>query len=297
MKTSKYTPRMSLLGKCNCFDGQGDNCDMECRECQSSTNYTFSINNTVYEAMNAVCDKGRGLCECLAPYIGIKKHNVTQWFRNKTEIVFERIYGTPKNNTLKVKMMQGKQAFMQYVSKMTNVDLFMEQLELDPTQFNLSIHDVRLLNVYADTSATYNYNCNSTCPGTTDFIPCSGHGYCSLGQCICDVAEILKTDSLQVESKYDTSGWRGIDCSIKCPGYDGNMTNVCSGHGECNTKGNCQCNEVIQVTLSIQMSWLDHMQWSWNVYFHHNSSDQQKARILQMVQMSPWYTHTQMSLF
>jgi len=248
LKTSNYTPRTTLIGVCRCFDGKGGNCDMECRECHNKTNYTFVFKNKTYDALNAMCDKGRGMCTCLPPYVGLFEETIKEWFRNSTQTVYRFVYGTPQKDILKVKMMQGKEAFMTYISNETNLDIFIENMESNPQQYTCidrpcSMHDTRLLDVYAETSSKYNFNCNSTCPGTVDNIPCSGHGYCSSGMCTCDVAPVLKSNSPNVPFSLDTTGWRGDDCSIMCPGFDGNMSSVCSGHGECNSKGNCQCDE------------------------------------------------------
>lgn len=79
-----------------------------------------------------------------------------------------------------------------------------------------------------------NAKCSLTCPITNGKM-CSGHGSCKLyGQtpgCLCEF------------------GWRGTDCSIKCPGM-AETGKPCSGHGSClidweqePAVPSCQCNE------------------------------------------------------
>ena len=125
--------------------------------------------------------------------------------------------------------------------------------------------DVSQLANLDGTSSRYNYDCSKECPGTnqTSLIPCSDRGYCStVGSCVCDTAKILKnTDSATVEkyqiipgieitevtggdSSLETTGFRGDDCSIICPGFDpvlSDMNTICNGHGICDIAGQCAC--------------------------------------------------------
>lgn len=127
-------------------------------------------------------------------------------------------------------------------------------------------HDVIMLANLKETSYLFNHDCKKECPGTdnTTYLPCSGHGRCGInGECICDVAKVVKgtsaegyrfdihvrdgdslTSDTYLISKLDSTGYRGPACSIQCPGFDsntGDMRGVCSGHGVCNMDGECQC--------------------------------------------------------
>ena len=134
--------------------------------------------------------------------------------------------------------------------------------ETDECDFRQCVaNDFNKLSELEDTSAFYNFDCNGVCPGTNNrtLIPCNNHGRCTVsGQCACEKAYITKYSTEKaistevggqarsniVESKFDTTGWRGEACEIKCPGYDENtksMLNVCNGHGVCNNDGACEC--------------------------------------------------------
>ena len=128
-------------------------------------------------------------------------------------------------------------------------------------------YEVILLGNLADSSFSFNFDCQKTCPGVDDNtkIPCSGHGRCGVdGQCICDVARVQRgidgvsgstfridifggaefEDSKVLVNSLDATGWRGPTCSLKCPGYDEtrqNMFDVCGGHGTCTAAATCQC--------------------------------------------------------
>lgn len=115
------------------------------------------------------------------------------------------------------------------------------------------------------TTSRYNYDCNKICPGTdeTTKIPCNGRGYCTVvGSCVCEPAKTLKnTDSATIQkyqiipgveitevsggdSSLETTGFRGDDCSIICPGFDpilSDMNTICNGHGICDIAGQCAC--------------------------------------------------------
>ena len=121
-------------------------------------------------------------------------------------------------------------------------------------------YDITMLGNLEDTSYRYNYDCNSICPGfdETTQIGCSGHGRCGVnGQCICDPAiisnavltvyerdgeEVIST--AQVSNSLDTTGYRGEQCQIVCPGFNeetGDMSSICNGHGTCDLAGKCAC--------------------------------------------------------
>ena len=125
--------------------------------------------------------------------------------------------------------------------------------------------DVSLLANLDGTGSRYNYDCNKVCPGTdeTTLIPCSNRGYCTaVGSCVCDKAKVLKnTDSATIEkyqiipgveitkvtggsSSLETTGFRGDECAIICPGFDpvlSDMNTICNGHGICDVVGQCAC--------------------------------------------------------
>ena len=125
--------------------------------------------------------------------------------------------------------------------------------------------DVSLLANLDGTGSRYNYDCNKVCPGTDEntLIPCSNRGYCTaVGSCVCDKAKVLKnTDSATIEkyqiipgveitkvtggsSSLETTGFRGDECAIICPGFDpvlSDMNTICNGHGICDVVGQCAC--------------------------------------------------------
>ena len=180
------------------------------------------------------------------------------------------------NDQLRIRMMQGKEVFVrQYLDTTAteaNWTLVYDAFQADPSPFRCAgrpctHHDFVMLGNLADTSFRYNYDCGKTCPAVDEAtkIPCSGHGVCAItGSCVCDTARVIRgtdatsgnTFSINVfggesyessefmVSKLDQTGYRGEDCSIKCPGFDEeyqNMMEVCSGHGVCNMDGECQC--------------------------------------------------------
>lgn len=99
--------------------------------------------------------------------------------------------------------------------------------------------------------------------GDESLTPCSGRGACGItGKCVCDSAKFLsltnpitgtrmrvradERSSLAevVVTSLDTSGFRGDDCSLVCPGFDpevSDMSQTCSGHGICTRSAVCQC--------------------------------------------------------
>ena len=107
---------------------------------------------------------------------------------------------------------------------------------------------------------------SDTCPGVETYynVPCNGHGVCELScECVCDKSpeEYYLDASRNIGSAPDDpsgatedgvssltqdkskSPFRGPDCSITCPGYDGwSVKNVCSGRGTCGDRGQCICN-------------------------------------------------------
>jgi len=129
--------------------------------------------------------------------------------------------------------------------------------------------DINQLGNLDGTSARYNFDCNSQCPGggieASFGIPCSGNGYCGVtGDCICDPAKyIVGTSSagfiqkfqiipgIEIEetkysiSKLDKTGYRGDACDTICPGFDpelSDMSTICNGNGKCDLAGQCACN-------------------------------------------------------
>ena len=99
--------------------------------------------------------------------------------------------------------------------------------------------------------------------GTPSMTPCSGRGACTAtGTCVCDSAKFLsltnpitgKRSRVQADQRstlaevpvtsLETTGFRGEDCSLVCPGFDSevsDMSQVCSGHGMCTRSAACQC--------------------------------------------------------
>lgn len=106
---------------------------------------------------------------------------------------------------------------------------------------------------------------SDACPGSKTFynVPCNGRGTCELScECVCDKApeeyylDAQRTTgsvpdnpdggsvtgmALLVNNPAKTP-FRGPDCAITCPGYDGwTLDNVCSGRGSCGDRGQCIC--------------------------------------------------------
>ncbi len=103
------------------------------------------------------------------------------------------------------------------------------------------------------------------CPGVKTYynVPCNGRGNCELScECICDKSpEEYFYDSINTAgaapddpnggaeagagalmNSPEKSPYRGPDCSITCPGFDGwSLENVCSGRGSCGDRGQCIC--------------------------------------------------------
>lgn len=255
-----YEKRMvQLEGECQCFLSEGvDNCDQECVSCDNSTYDGYS---------RAACDKGKALCQCLPPYTKVVTEHHTSWKGvNYTTVM--HTYGGP--DVMRIRMMQGREAFIKYlVPEATNWEVYYAKFRDTPSDFTCGIrkcdfHDFQLLGDLESTSFMYNYDCSKECPGTKDYLPCAGHGRCTVqGTCACDIAKVIKgTDNtgstflLNIRdgetlstsrspiSSLDKTGYRGSDCSITCPGYDpeiGDMNTICSGHGICNIDGDCQC--------------------------------------------------------
>ena len=265
-----------LAGECKCYNSDGTNCDLECMACDNSSYAKMTIDNVEYDALHGFCDKTSAKCECLAPFIGFKEENITTW-KGSHHTLISKVFGLPSGidtfTEIKIRMMQGKESFItNYLDKTTDetnwtdvYDKFIVNPELYQCDTEAcSQHDVMMLSDYENTAARFNFNCKEDCPGIiANRIPCSGHGRCGIdGQCVCDRAKVYKGTDAQgavlimrvgdktirqgevVSSRLDTTGWRGDDCSVKCPGYDEDlesMENVCSGHGICNDNGGCQC--------------------------------------------------------
>lgn len=236
-----FTETFALDGICKCFNAEGDgSCDVECQGCNNSTYPGGQI---------SICDTSRGICDCLPPFTEISQYVKTDW-RGKNATVLTRTYNTggyTGENLTRIKMMQGRESFLGInYSKAVYTD-FVEY----PERYGFDRYTVTLLHSLEYSSSRYNYDCNSVCPGTVDHIPCSGHGACGIsGQCICDPARSLSSsirfinDEAEVMSEQTTlerTGYRGDDCSITCPGFDGDMSNVCNGHGTCDVDGKCAC--------------------------------------------------------
>ena len=247
--------------------------------CPFHSNMVGKIEVTPCGGSIGVCDASRGLCDCLPPYT-IETHAEYRTWKGdvRTKLVkkFDMPQNVTENERFRIRMMQGKKSFIQnYIDTSTTDDNWEETFDAfmaEPSQYTCAgkpcdFHDTVLLGNLADSSFSYNYDCAKTCPATDEKtkIPCSGHGRCGItGSCICDPAKVIKgTDaasgtnfvinvyggeSIQsnefLVSKLDQTGWRGEDCSIRCPGYDDerqDMTQLCSGHGVCNLDGECQC--------------------------------------------------------
>ena len=269
------TEMIELQGICNCFNSEGSsNCDVECAACRN-TSYTGIGASGTY----GVCDASRGLCKCLPPFVHENKVNYTTW-KGETRTRLQREYNLPQNITateeMRIRMMQGKETF---VRKYLNTAATEENWKVthdaflsDPTQYSCGDqacgpYEVILLGNLADSSFSFNFDCQKTCPGVDDNtkIPCSGHGRCGVdGLCVCDVARVQKgidgvsgstfridifdgaeyENSRVMVSAMDATGWRGPTCALKCPGYDEtrqNMFDVCNGHGICTSAASCQC--------------------------------------------------------
>ena len=239
-----FTEVFALDGVCKCFHAEGDgSCDVECQGCNNGTYPGGQI---------GICDTSRGLCDCLPPFTEISEYVKTDW-RGKNVTILTREYNTggyTNENLTRIKMMQGRESFLNInESVFYSASVYTEFVEF-PERYGFDRHTVTLLHSLEHSSSRFNFDCNSVCPGTSNHIPCSGHGACGIsGQCICDPARLSSSIQLingeaEVISEPTTlerTGYRGDDCSITCPGFDGDMSNVCSGHGTCNADGECAC--------------------------------------------------------
>ncbi len=103
------------------------------------------------------------------------------------------------------------------------------------------------------------------CPGSKTYydVPCNARGTCELScECVCEKApEEYYLDAIRIAGSAPDnpdgssedgvsalvnnptkSPYRGTDCSIECPGYDGwSIKNICSGRGTCGDRGQCIC--------------------------------------------------------
>ena len=239
-----FTEVFALDGVCKCFHAEGDgSCDVECQGC----------NNGMYPGGQiGICDTSRGLCDCLPPFTEISEYVKTDW-RGKNVTILTREYNTggyTGENLTRIKMMQGRESFLNInESVFYSASVYTEFVEF-PERYGFDRHTVTLLHSLEHSSSRFNFDCNSVCPGTSNHLSCSGHGACGIsGQCICDPARLSSSIQLingeaEVISEPTTlerTGYRGDDCSITCPGFDGDMSNVCSGHGTCNADGECAC--------------------------------------------------------
>lgn len=271
---------IELEGECNCFLAEGkSNCDQECSRCNNVSYATMTNQNVNYEARFGFCDAARAFCQCLPPYTAIYNTTYTTW-KGQTRHKLERFYGLPSafnaDDEYRIRMMQGRESFIRNYLVPTSTDanwkVYYDQFRDSPAGFTCKgqpcdAHDFVMLGNLEDTSFKWNFDCNKTCPAVDPVtkIGCSGHGRCGItGTCICDTARVIKgTDAATgntihikifggedydrskfLVTKLDQTGWRGEDCSLKCPMYDEekqDMSEVCSGHGVCDNDAVCIC--------------------------------------------------------
>lgn len=271
---------IELEGECNCFLAEGkSNCDQECSRCNNASYATMVNQNINYEARFGFCDAARAFCQCLPPFTAIYNTTYTTW-KGQTRSRLARFYGLPSafnaDDEYRIRMMQGRESFIRnYLvpsSTEANWKLYYDQFRDNPAGFTCKgkpcdSHDFVMLGNLEDTSFMWNFDCNKTCPAINSAtkLPCSGHGRCGItGTCICDTAKVIKgTDAATgntihinifggedydrskfLVTKLDQTGWRGEDCSLKCPMYDEerqDMSEVCSGHGVCDNDAQCVC--------------------------------------------------------
>lgn len=131
-------------------------------------------------------------------------------------------------------------------------------------RFNNQTSDCRMFERCVKTSNDQNvFSYQRQKTGEESLTPCSGRGACGVtGKCVCDSAKFLSlTDPItgtRMRVRADersslsevpvtglqTTGFRGDDCSLVCPGFDpqvSDMSQTCSGHGICTRSAVCQC--------------------------------------------------------
>jgi len=253
-------------GLCYCFNG-GDpakGCTNVCdasQDCSSDVDTPFSFLGNCSGYRNAkqdglacsvnltdsMCNYYRGRCECATPFTVYTIENQTEYMNP---------YGS-----YRVALMQGYE-IDEYLHFTTHADppsdLVAAFDNLDPgfkcfkdinhTQ-QVSCDWIRALKHFARGGSYRVGDCHKLAPGTTDQVPCSGHGFPVSGTCACDYAEAFEMRSSGVGLAFELPGltetpWRGKSCGFLCPGYDmQSMDSVCSGHGLCESDGRCSCDQ------------------------------------------------------
>ena len=120
--------------------------------------------------------------------------------------------------------------------------------DLNKTEEVLCSH-IRALHHFARGTSYRVGDCTYEAPGTENQIPCNGRGFVVSGTCYCDYAETLDIASQGFSVTYEPptllqTPYRGKSCGHFCPGYNmRDMESVCSGHGVCQSTGNCDCDQ------------------------------------------------------
>lgn len=255
-------------GECDCYNG-GDpakGCALVCdgaQDCSQDvdTPFTFEGNCSDYSDVvkqegtqctvnlrDSLCNYYRGRCECATPFTLYSDRNQT-------------VYMNP-HDSYRVALMQGYEIdeylpFITYDGTEPS-DLVAAFDDIDPNFHcykdlghteEVPCDWIRALKHFARGGSYRVGDCHNLAPGTTDQVPCSGHGFPVAGTCACDYAEEFELRSSGVGLAFELPGltetpWRGKDCSFVCPGYDmKTMDSVCSGHGRCESDGRCACDQ------------------------------------------------------